>query len=131
MYPKKKPKTEEERFAELFTKRVGAAPGVYLRRRLAAGVGIDELRRMYDMLALELARAAHCRAIRFDEALGQQDAAGLHLRRAAASRIPVCPRCGAQMVLRTGQSGARKGQRYWGCSNYPACRYTKNPEMQL
>ena len=30
------------------------------------------------------------------------------------------------MVLRTGQSGARKGQKFWGCSNYPACRYTKN-----
>ena len=36
----------------------------------------------------------------------------------------VCKRCGAQMVLRTGQSGARKGQKYWGCSNYPVCRFT-------
>ena len=119
MYPKKKPKTDEERFHEIFTKKVGTTPGAYLRRKLAAGVPEGELRRMYDMLAVELARTAHCKAIRFDEALTQ---------RAANSRVPVCPKCGAQMVLRTGQSGARKGQKFWGCSNYPACRYTKNVE---
>ena len=31
---------------------------------------------------------------------------------------------------RTGHSGARKGQKFWGCSNYPACRYTKDFEAQ-
>ena len=34
------------------------------------------------------------------------------------------------MVLRTGQTGARKGQKFWGCSNYPACRYTKDFEAR-
>ena len=33
-------------------------------------------------------------------------------------------------VLRTGQTGARKGQKFWGCSNYPACRYTKDFEAR-
>ena len=47
---------------------------------------------------------------------------------AASFRVPVCEKCGANMVLRTGQSGARKGQKFWGCSNFPACRYTKNFE---
>ena len=122
------PKTDEERFHEIFTKKVGTTPGAYLRRKLAAGVPEGELRRMYDMLAVELARTAHCKAIRFDEALGQPDAKSVHTQRAANSRVPVCPKCGAQMVLRTGQSGARKGQKFWGCSNYPACRYTKNVE---
>ena len=128
MYPKKKPKSDEERFLELFSKKVGTTPGAYLRRKLAAGVAEDELRKRYDMLAVELARAAHCKAIRFDEALGRPDAASVHTQRAASSRVPVCPKCGAQMVLRTGQSGPRKGQKFWGCSNYPACRYTKNLE---
>ena len=128
MYPKKKPKTDEERFREVFAKKVGTTPGVYLRRKLAAGVNEGELRRMYDMLAVELARNAHCKAIRFDEALGQPDAKSVHTQRAASSRVPVCPKYGAQMVLRTGQSGARKGQKFWGCSNFPACRYTKNVE---
>mgnify|MGYP001067541352 FL=1 len=66
MYPKKRPKTDEERFHEIFTKKVGTTPGAYLRRKLAAGVPVGELRRMYDMLAVELARTAHCKAIRFD-----------------------------------------------------------------
>ena len=38
MYPKKKPKTDEERFREVFAKKVGTTPGVYLLRKLAAGV---------------------------------------------------------------------------------------------
>ena len=45
MYPKKKPKTDEERFHEIFTKKVGTTPGAYLRRKLAAGVPVGELRR--------------------------------------------------------------------------------------
>ena len=36
----------------------------------------------------------------------------------------VCKRCGARMVLRTAQTGAHKGQKFWGCSNYPVCRFT-------
>ena len=86
MYPKKKPKTDEERFHEIFTKKVGTTPGAYLRRKLAAGVPLGELRRMYDMLAVELARTAHCKAIRFDEALGQPDAKSVHTQRAAHGR---------------------------------------------
>ena len=106
MYPKKKPKTDEERFHEIFTKKVGTTPGAYLRLKLAAGVPEGELRRMYDMLAVELARTAHCKAIRFDEALGQPDAKSVHTQRAANSRVPVCPKCGAQMVLRVFTSSA-------------------------
>lgn len=128
MYPKKRPKTDEERFLELFSKKVGTTPGAYLRRKLAAGVQEGELRRRYDMLAVELARSAHCKAIRFDEALARPDAKTLHTTRAANSRVPECPKCGAQLVLRTGQSGARKGQKFWGCANFPACRYTRNVE---
>ena len=101
MYPKKRPKTDAERFHEIFAKKVGTTPGAYLRRKLAAGVPEGELRRMYDMLAVELARTAHCKAIRFDKALDQPDAKSVHTQRAANSRVPVCPKCGAQMVLRT------------------------------
>ncbi|MDO4334015.1 MAG: exonuclease domain-containing protein [Eubacteriales bacterium] len=33
----------------------------------------------------------------------------------------VCPRCGGELVKRKGRFG-----QFFGCSNYPACRYTKN-----
>ena len=33
-----------------------------------------------------------------------------------------CPRCGGKLVLRDGKYGD-----FYGCSNYPRCRYTKQP----
>lgn len=35
---------------------------------------------------------------------------------------PTCPKCGAEMKLRTARSGTNKGNQFWGCSNYPRCR---------
>ena len=52
-----------------------------------------------------------------------------HCGEPLSKKDKVCPRCGARMVLRTGQTGARKGQKYWGCSNYPVCRCTRNAEQ--
>ena len=129
MYPKRQQKSDRERFLSAFHKQVGTTPEIYLRRKLSAGMQPGELKRLYDLLAVEIAKKAHCTPIRFEEVVGGKTpvrTAELHRQRAAESRVPVCPRCGAQMVLRTGQSGARKGQKFWGCSNYPACRYTKN-----
>ena len=33
-----------------------------------------------------------------------------------------CPKCGADMVLRTAKKGRNAGSRFWGCSAYPNCR---------
>jgi hypothetical protein len=35
---------------------------------------------------------------------------------------PRCPKCGSPMLLRTAKTGPNAGNRFWGCSNYPACR---------
>ena len=40
-------------------------------------------------------------------------------RAVAESESPVCPRCGASMVLRTSRA---TGKKFFGCSNYPRCR---------
>ena len=109
MYPKRKAKSDRERFLESFKKKVGCAPEVYVRRKLAAG-------------------RASCTAIRYADVLKTPEPKEVHRQKAASFRVPVCEKCGANMVLRTGQSGARKGKKFWGCSNYPACRYTKNIE---
>ncbi len=37
----------------------------------------------------------------------------------------LCPKCGGAMVLRTVQKGPNPGLKFWGCSNYPKCRFTK------
>ena len=41
-------------------------------------------------------------------------------RRDAAIASGRCPRCGGTLVLREGKYG-----RFYGCSNYPTCKYTK------
>jgi hypothetical protein len=40
----------------------------------------------------------------------------------AVSAAPVCPKCGANTVLRTAKTGASQGSQFWGCSNFPRCR---------
>jgi len=35
--------------------------------------------------------------------------------------IPLCPKCGIQMVLRTVAQGEHKGKQFYGCQNYPRC----------
>lgn len=36
-------------------------------------------------------------------------------------REGICPRCGGKLVLRNGKNGE-----FYGCSNYPKCKFTKN-----
>ena len=38
----------------------------------------------------------------------------------------VCPLCGKRMVLRTAKKGSTAGQKFWGCSGFPKCTYTKS-----
>jgi DNA helicase-4 len=37
-----------------------------------------------------------------------------------------CPKCGGRLVMRTAKQGVNAGNRFYGCSNYPECRYTRN-----
>ena len=43
-----------------------------------------------------------------------------------AHTTSVCPRCGNKLVRRTAKRGTNQGHTFWGCSNYPHCRYTKS-----
>lgn len=37
-----------------------------------------------------------------------------------------CPLCKSKLVKRTAKYGPYKGQKFWGCSNYPNCKYIEN-----
>lgn len=39
---------------------------------------------------------------------------------------PKCPKCNLTMRLRVARSGPYQGSRFWGCSNYPRCKGTRN-----
>jgi restriction system protein len=40
--------------------------------------------------------------------------------------IPACPLCGKPMVQRIARRGSNAGNRFWGCSAYPACKGIRN-----
>ena len=48
-----------------------------------------------------------------------------HVQQTQTGRI-MCPQCGGYLVKRMAREGANAGREFYGCSNYPKCRYTKN-----
>ena len=40
--------------------------------------------------------------------------------------IHKCPKCNGTLILRTATRGVYKGQKFYGCSNYPTCKYIQN-----
>lgn len=38
----------------------------------------------------------------------------------------ICPRCSGKLVQRVARTGSNAGNRFYGCSNYPQCRYIQN-----
>lgn len=43
-----------------------------------------------------------------------------------AVSTPKCPYCQGNLVLRTATRGANAGNQFYGCSNYPKCKYIQN-----
>lgn len=41
----------------------------------------------------------------------------------------LCPQCGGKLILRTATKGMNAGKQFWGCSNFPKCRYIKNVQL--
>src|SRR5690606_28337642 len=70
--------------------------------------------------------AGRLQAVRRNSRLADQRA---HVRSLNArdheTREQRCPRCGEPLVVRTASRGERAGQRFWGCSSYPKCKYTR------
>jgi restriction system protein len=52
----------------------------------------------------------------------------LNSLKARFSSETTCPKCGAELVLRTARQGPNAGKQFYGCSRYPACRYVRNLE---
>ena len=38
----------------------------------------------------------------------------------------LCPKCKGKLVLRTATKGDNAGKQFYGCSNYPKCKYIQN-----
>ena len=49
-----------------------------------------------------------------------------HTEAVQKNRQSTCPKCGGQLVLRTARKGENAGKQFYGCGNYPRCRYIRN-----
>lgn len=38
----------------------------------------------------------------------------------------ICPRCGGKLVLKVAKRGNYAGNKFYGCKNYPECKYIEN-----
>lgn len=79
----------------------------------------------YNRIAQEqgLAVAEKVKIERMRAWLDAQDVQDARLvERAKDQGAPTCEKCGAVMTLRHTKTGAK----FWGCSKYPACSFTKN-----
>jgi very-short-patch-repair endonuclease len=43
--------------------------------------------------------------------------------------VPICPKCGGELIERVATKGQYAGQKFWGCSNFPKCKFTKKAEQ--
>lgn len=48
----------------------------------------------------------------------------LHKTTSGDYTTPSCPSCGIKLVSRTSRKGNNVGKSFWGCRNFPRCRYT-------
>ncbi|MCH5278887.1 MAG: NERD domain-containing protein [Christensenellaceae bacterium] len=44
--------------------------------------------------------------------------------------IVLCPKCGGQLILKTAKRGANAGNQFYGCSNFPKCKYVQKFDNQ-
>lgn len=56
--------------------------------------------------------------------IGQAPSSIRYNRAEQANSLMHCPRCGNGLVLRTAKKGKNVGNRFYGCSSFPKCRYT-------
>ena len=47
------------------------------------------------------------------------------------AQAPNCPKCNSEMVKRVAKKGARQGQTFFGCSQFPKCRGVVNGNLDV
>lgn len=102
---------------------VMAAEGAVGGFVVASGDFTDDARRFANGRAIEL--VATDELLRLIGTTARPDKTVMSVAPAISATVPQCPICATEMVLRVAKKGANAGQRFWGCSSYPACRGTR------
>lgn len=61
--------------------------------------------------------------IKLIDEVRKNKAQGQNVKNDDNKNVVLCPNCHAPMVLRVAKQGEHAGKKFWGCSNYPKCKY--------
>ena len=64
--------------------------------------------------------------LKYERLLKETKASVSSTENASNVSVPLCPKCGAKLVIRTAQKGANAGKQFYGCSSFPKCKFTLN-----
>lgn len=53
---------------------------------------------------------------------------GMNTMDVEEDNFEVCPWCGGKLLLRAAKKGVHAGSSFYGCSNYPKCKYVRNSD---
>ena len=84
---------------------------------VASGAFTDEAKRFAEGRAIQLYDAHRLRSL-----IGSIPSAAPAVDR----KMPACPKCGSEMVLRVAKKGANAGNEFFGCSRFPDCKGVRN-----
>jgi ribosomal protein L37AE/L43A len=70
---------------------------------------------------------------RFDRSLKTHINHARHVKELMAEKkkVNLCPKCGSPLVVRIAKKGPNAGNEFWGCSDFPKCRYTAPMESSV
>lgn len=94
----------------------GIAQGLFI----TLGGCTDEAARLADKHAIEVVNEMDLERM-LEATDARFDPSALEILRDTRKR---CPKCERDMLLRTASKGRGAGKQFWGCSGYPACRFT-------
>ena len=57
---------------------------------------------------------------------GECDCCVLPVENLSLIHILICPKCGGSLIERKANKGVYAGRKFYGCSNYPKCKYIRN-----
>lgn len=90
---------------------------------------LSDVRNIYDdILTIDEVDNIYNRLLSFTDIDGEKQQRHLAYVNEQQFNPTRCPRCGGQLVIRTAKKGSNTGGQFYGCSNYPKCKYTRNIE---
>lgn len=91
-----------------------------LKRFLSNVKSIDE-----NVFTADQVKSIYNRLINYKDKDGEKKRSHIAYVTGQLDNPTICPRCGGKLVLRTAKKGEHVGNQFYGCSNFPKCRFTR------